>query len=80
MQVAQPLHELISGENTGKKRAAIRWNNRHQWAFDDLKRLCTTMPIIACADFTQPFKLHTDACGSGLGAVLYQTCEYGMDA
>ena len=73
MQVAQPLHELTSGENAGKKKAAIQWDDRCQQAFDDLKRLCTTAPILAYADFTQPFKLHTDACGSGLGAVLYQT-------
>ena len=38
------------------------------------------MPIFAYTDFAQPFKLHTDACGSGLGAVLYQTCEDGTDA
>ena len=48
--------------------------------YDDLKRLCTTTPILAYADFTQPFKLHTDACGSGLGAVLYQTCKNSMDS
>ena len=35
-------------------------------------------PILAYADFTQPFKLHTDACGSGLGAVLYQTYNDNM--
>ena len=38
------------------------------------------MPILVYADFIQPFKLHTNACGSGLGAILYQTCKDGMDA
>ena len=80
MQVAQPLHELPSGENAGKKKAAIQWNRKYQQAFDDLKRLCTIAPILAYADFTKPFNLHTDGCGSGLGGVLYQTHEDGTDA
>ena len=79
MQVAQPLHEVTSGENDVKKEAAIRWSDRCQQTFDNLKRLCTTAPNLTYADFTHPFKLHTDACGSGLGAVLYQTCEDGTD-
>ena len=33
------------------------------------------MPILAYANFSKPFKLHTDACGTGLGALLYQTRE-----
>ena len=37
-------------------------------------------PILAHANFSRPFKLHTDACGSGLGAVLYQTHDDGTDA
>ena len=72
-RVACPLHELTLGENAGKKKAAIKWDSRCQQAFDDLKTLCTMAPILACADFTKPFKLHTDACGTDLGAVLYQT-------
>ena len=79
MQVAWPLHELTSGENASKKKAAIQWDDRCQQAFDGLKRLCTTAPILAYVDFTKPFKLHTDACGSGLGAFLYQIHEDGTD-
>ena len=80
MQVAHPLHELTLGENAGKKKAAIKWDSKCQQAFDDLKTLCTTAPILAYANFTKPFKLHTDACGTGLGAVLYQTREDGTEA
>ena len=79
-QVAHPLHELTLGENAGKKKAAIKWDSKYQQAFDDLKTLCTTAPILAYANFTKLFKLHTDACGTSLGAVLYQTREDGTEA
>ena len=80
MQVAWPLHELTSVENAGKKKVAIKRDSRCQQAFDDLKRLCTMAPFLAYTDFTKPFKLHTDACGTGLRAVLYETWEDGTEA
>ena len=49
-------------------------------AFDDLKTLCTMAPILVYANFSKPFRRHTDACGSGLGAVLYQTQGDGTEA
>ena len=61
-------------ENAGKKRAAITWDERCQQS-DELKCLCTTASILAYANCTRAFKLHTDACRSCLGAVLYQTCD-----
>ena len=63
----------MSGENVDKKRVAITWDDRCQQLFDNLKCLYTTAPILVYADFTKPFKLHTNACESGLGAVLFQT-------
>ena len=56
------------------------WDNKCLWSFDDLRCLCTMVPILAYANFTMPFKLHTDACRSGLGAVSYQTHDDVMDA
>ena len=79
-QVAWPLHELASGENAGKKKAAIKWDSRCQEAFDYLKKLCTMAPTLAYVDFSKPFKLHTDVYGMGLGAVLYQTREDSTEA
>ena len=60
VQVAQPLHKLTSGENAGKKKAAIKWDSRCQQAFDDLKKLCTMAPILAYTNFSKLLKLHTD--------------------
>ena len=71
-QVAKPLYKLISGENVARKQNLIKWDLECQEAFDKLKVLCTTTPILAYTDFGKPFKLHTDASVLGLGAVLYQ--------
>ena len=46
-----PLHELTSGKNAGKKKAAIKWGSRCQQAFDDLKKLSIMAPILAYANF-----------------------------
>ena len=77
--MAAPLHKLTSGENAGKKKVAIVWDDRCQCSFDDLKHLDTMATILAYADFTRAFELHTNACRSGLGTVLYQTHDDGMD-
>ena len=60
------------GEKGSKKQKSVKWDPECQEAFDKLKELCTTTPILAYADFGKPFKLHTDASVLGLGAVLYQ--------
>ena len=41
-------------------------------AFDQLKDLCISTPILAYADYKKPFQLQTDASDLGLGAILYQ--------
>ena len=71
-QVAKPLYKLISGENATRKQNLIKWDLECQEAFDKLKELCTTTPILAYVDFGKPFKPHTNVSVLGLGAVLYQ--------
>ena len=48
------------------------WSELQDNAFNTLKEKLLSPPILAYADFTQPFILHTDASSEGLGAVLYQ--------
>ena len=74
-KVAKPLYKLILEENASRKCNPIKWDLECQTAFDQLKELCTTTPVLACAYFPQPFKLHTDASVLDLGVVLYQLHE-----
>ena len=78
-QVAKPLNQLVSGDNAKMKKAVINWTNEFQEAFEHLKCLCSQTPILAYADYTKPFQLHTDASESGLGAVLYQKQADGTE-
>ena len=78
-KIAQPLYKLISGENSKVRKNEVEWDEDCEIAFLLLKRLCTEVPILAYADYTKPFKVHTDASEEGLGAILYQTQDDGTD-
>ena len=76
--IARPLNMLIPGDNANKKQA-IKWNEDCEESFQRLKWLCSITPILAYADYSKPFKLHTYAFNLGLGAVLYQIGKDGLD-
>ena len=73
--IARPLHSLLQGvDNTkkGNKTRLIEWGPDQQMSFDELKEACCNTPVLAHADYKQPFILHTDSSFGGLGNVLYQ--------
>ena len=74
-KIARPLNDLLVGHESCKKKMGnkkINWSEVEQCAFQDLKDACCSAPVLAYADFTKPFILHTDSSLDGLGAVLYQ--------
>ena len=71
-KISWPLHELTSGENAKRKRQRVEWDERCQDAFESLKEACSKCPVLAYANYKEPFILHTDASTMGLGAVLSQ--------
>lgn len=73
-RVAAPLTRLLQG-TAGCDSSSVAWSVDCQNAFDKLKQALLSAPILAYADFTQPFKLYTDASFDGLGAVLSQVQE-----
>lgn len=76
--IARPLNDLLIGhptkKNKGKsqKKTPFQWTEIHQKSFEKLKKTLANPPVLAYADYSRPFVLHTDASSKGLGAVLYQ--------
>ena len=73
------INQLVSGENAYKKKTSVEWNEECQEAFQKLNQLCSQTPILAYANYTKPFKLHTDTSENWLGAVLYQKQDDDTD-
>ncbi|XP_028301871.1 uncharacterized protein LOC114462925 [Gouania willdenowi] len=71
-KIATPLNALTRDTARHGRAASIIWSPECQKAFDLLKEALLTAPILAYADFSQPFRLYTDASLDGLGAVLAQ--------
>ena len=59
------------------RKKEVEWSKECEEAFLKLKEICSNMPVLGYADYQKPFKVHTDASESGLGAVLYQYQEDG---
>ena len=70
-KVAAPLFALTGGKR-GCKDPPFVWSAECQISFETLIVKLTTSPILAYADYRQPFILQTDASRDGLGAVLAQ--------
>ena len=75
-KIAKPIREVIIGLENQSKRTAkktfVEWTEAADFAFEHLKTLCISTPILAYPDYKLPFVLHTDSSSEGLGAVLYQ--------
>ena len=76
-QIAKPLYKLISGDQAKTKQAKSSWDEKCEQAFKALKDICPRTPVLAYADYTKSFPVHTDASELGLGAVLYQEQDVG---
>jgi hypothetical protein len=63
--ICQPLHSAL-------KKNSFQWGTEQQAAFDKLKQVMSQPPLLALPDFSLPFTVETDACDTGLGAVLMQ--------
>lgn len=72
-KITSPLSSLLS------KDKEFTWTQECQNAFEKLKTLLTTPPVLAYPDHTRPFSLTTDASGTAIGYILGQRDKNGKD-
>ena len=63
-KIAIPMIELL------KKGVKFNWDNKCEQAFQTLRRLLTSAPVLAQPYITHPFDVYCDASGTGLGYAL----------
>ena len=67
-KIARPMTELL------KKGVRFNWDDKCEQAFQTLRRLLTSAPVLAQPDITRPFDVYCDASGTGLGCILIPVC------
>ncbi|XP_071845114.1 uncharacterized protein [Apostichopus japonicus] len=71
--VAAPLTNLLS------KSTKFVWTESCQNAFDKIKAILMSSPVLRAPNFSKQFTLATDASDFGVGAVLLQVDDHGVD-
>ena len=71
--VVAPLTNLLKGK------AQFVWTDECQGAFENVKLLLSTAPVLAAPRLDRPFKIQVDASQVGAGAVLLQTDDQEVD-
>jgi hypothetical protein len=69
--IARPLHQLTH------KGVKWHWETEHQRAFEQLRDIMCTKPVLRQPNYDKTFFVHTDASSYGAGAVLMQEHENG---
>ena len=69
--IAQPLNDHLTG-GASRKSEHVSLSDDALKAFETLKWVCMTAPVLAFADYTKPFLLEMEASKDGLRAVLSQ--------
>lgn len=64
--LTKPLTELL------RKGVLYVWTSDHEISFTAVKQALCNAPVLALPDFNKTFCIETDACKSGVGAVLLQ--------
>ena len=65
-QILAPLTELTSNK------IPFKWTDRHQKAFDTVKKVISRETLLVYPEFNKPFDIHTDARDLQLGALISQ--------
>ena len=68
-KIAAPLHKLT------RKEIKFVWTQECEEAFNKMKQLVSTYPVLRLPDFNKEFFLSTDASGLAIGAILQQKTE-----
>jgi hypothetical protein len=65
-KISKPITELL------KNNVKFNWTPECSEAFEKLKKLLTTAPVLAQPDIEKSFDVYCDASGTGIGCVLMQ--------
>jgi hypothetical protein len=63
--ICRPLYLALKKDN-------FQWGPLQEQAFQQLKLIISTPPLLSLPNFVKPFILETDASGTRIGAVLMQ--------